>query len=62
MLSSGNSGWKPNQQKYATAGSIAGPWTPMTDIGDDTGYGSQTTFVLPVQGSSGTSYLYMGDR
>ncbi|WP_371574358.1 RICIN domain-containing protein [Streptomyces sp. NBC_01314] len=62
MLTSGNSGWKPNQQRYATATSIAGPWTAMSDIGDATGYGSQTTFVLPVQGTSGTSYLYMGDR
>ncbi|MFE7835152.1 RICIN domain-containing protein [Streptomyces sp. NPDC057474] len=62
MLTSGNSGWSPNQQRYATATSIAGPWTAMTDIGDATGYGSQTTFVLPVQGTSGTSYLYMGDR
>ncbi|WP_328432403.1 RICIN domain-containing protein [Streptomyces sp. NBC_00453] len=62
MLTSANSGWKPNQQRYATATSIAGPWTAMTDVGDATGYGSQTTFVLPVQGTSGTSYLYMGDR
>ncbi|MGP4046158.1 RICIN domain-containing protein [Streptomyces sp. 2A115] len=62
MLTSGNSGWKPNQQRYATATSIAGPWTAMADTGDATGYGSQTTFVLPVQGTSGTSYLYMGDR
>ncbi|MGY1496852.1 RICIN domain-containing protein [Streptomyces sp. QTS52] len=62
MLTSANSGWKPNQQKYATATSIVGPWTAMTDIGDATGYGSQTTFVLPVQGTSGTSYLYLGDR
>ncbi|MDX3129445.1 RICIN domain-containing protein [Streptomyces europaeiscabiei] len=62
MLTSGNSGWKPNQQKYATATSVAGPWTTMAEIGDDTGYGSQTTFVLPVQGTTGTSYLYMGDR
>jgi hypothetical protein len=62
MLTSANSGWKPNQQRYATATSIAGPWTTMTDVGDATGYGSQTTFVLPVQGTSGTSYLYMGDR
>ncbi|MEU9919014.1 RICIN domain-containing protein [Streptomyces sp. NPDC051001] len=62
MLTSGNSGWEPNQQQYATATSIAGPWTPMASVGDPTGYGSQTTFVLPIQGTSGTSYLYMGDR
>ncbi|MFF7521656.1 RICIN domain-containing protein [Streptomyces pseudovenezuelae] len=62
MLTSGNSGWSPNQQKYATATSITGPWTAMTEVGDATAYGSQTAFVLPVQGTSGTSYLYLGDR
>jgi hypothetical protein len=62
MLSSGNSGWSPNQQRYSTATSITGPWTAPVDLGDATGYGSQTTYVLPVQGTSGTSYLYLGDR
>ncbi|MEW1616522.1 MULTISPECIES: RICIN domain-containing protein [unclassified Streptomyces] len=62
MLTSGNSGWDPNQQRYSTATSLAGPWTPMADVGDSKGYESQTAFVLPVQGTSGTSYLYMGDR
>ncbi|MDQ0948787.1 hypothetical protein QFZ24_002710 [Streptomyces phaeochromogenes] len=62
MLTSGATGWNPNQQQYATATSIAGPWTAMTNVGDSTTYGSQTAYVLPVQGSSGTSYLYMGDR
>lgn len=62
MLTSGTSGWNPNQQKYATAESLAGPWSEMKDVGNDTAYGSQTAFVLPVQGSSATSYLYMGDR
>ncbi|MEU2280756.1 RICIN domain-containing protein [Streptomyces sp. NPDC013178] len=62
MLTSGATGWNPNQQQYATATSIAGPWTAMTNVGDATTYGSQTAYVLPVQGSSGTSYLYMGDR
>ncbi|MCX3287742.1 RICIN domain-containing protein [Streptomyces sp. NEAU-H22] len=62
MLTSGATGWNPNQQQYATATSIAGPWTAMKNIGDATTYGSQTAFVLPVQGTSGTSYLYLGDR
>ncbi|MET7779815.1 RICIN domain-containing protein [Streptomyces sp. NPDC005388] len=62
MLTSSTSGWNPNQQKYATATSLAGPWTAMADVGDATAYGSQTAFVLPVQGTSGTSYLYLGDR
>ncbi|WP_210584467.1 RICIN domain-containing protein [Streptomyces sp. GESEQ-35] len=62
MLTSGATGWSPNQQQYATATSLAGPWSAMTNVGDSTAYGSQTAYVLPVQGSSGTSYLYLGDR
>ncbi|WSQ12618.1 RICIN domain-containing protein [Streptomyces sp. NBC_01231] len=62
MLTSGATGWSPNQQQYATATSLSGPWSAMTNVGDSTAYGSQTAYVLPVQGSSGTSYLYMGDR
>jgi hypothetical protein len=34
----------------------------MADVGDSTTYNSQTAYVLPLQGTSGTSYLYMGDR
>ncbi|NBM19019.1 RICIN domain-containing protein [Streptomyces sp. GC420] len=62
MLTSGATGWSPNQQQYATAASPAGPWSAMRNVGDSTGYGSQTTYVLPVQGAGATSYLYLGDR
>lgn len=62
MLTSANSGWKPNQQRYATATSFAGPWTAMTEVGNDTAYGSQTAYVLPIQGTSGTSYLSVGSQ
>ncbi|GAA2314572.1 RICIN domain-containing protein [Streptomyces violaceusniger] len=62
MLTSGATGWNPNQQQYATATSLAGPWSAMRDVGDATAYGSQTAYVLPVQGSGTTSYLYLGDR
>lgn len=62
MLTSGTSYWDPNQQKYASAPSLAGPWTPMRDVGNQDGHQSQTTFVLPVEGSGTTSYLYLGDR
>ncbi|MBC9731487.1 RICIN domain-containing protein [Streptomyces sp. TRM68367] len=62
MLTSGATGWNPNQQQYATATNLAGPWSAMRNVGDSTAYGSQTAYVLPVQGSSGTSYLYLGDR
>ncbi|MER6349410.1 RICIN domain-containing protein [Streptomyces sp. NPDC001595] len=62
MLTSGATGWSPNQQQYATATNLAGPWSSMANVGDTTAYGSQTAYVLPVQGSSATSYLYLGDR
>ncbi|WP_306324447.1 RICIN domain-containing protein [Streptomyces venezuelae] len=62
LLTSGATGWAPNQQKYATATSVTGTWSGLKDVGDWNTYGSQTAYVLPVQGTSGTSYLYMGDR
>ncbi|MFG2823485.1 RICIN domain-containing protein [Kitasatospora sp. NPDC048365] len=62
LLTSGATGWAPNQQMYATASSVTGSWSGLSDIGDGVTYGSQTAYVLPVQGTSGTGYLYMGDR
>ncbi|MEV6303333.1 RICIN domain-containing protein [Actinoplanes sp. NPDC051861] len=58
LLTSGATGWSPNQAKYATASSISGPWTGWTNVGDGTTFRSQPTYVLQV----GNSYLYMGDR
>lgn len=62
LLTSGATGWSPNQAKYATASSISGPWTGWANVGDGTTFNSQPAYVLPIQGSSTTSYLYMGDR
>ncbi|MEV6790774.1 RICIN domain-containing protein [Streptomyces sp. NPDC051320] len=57
-------GWSLNDNVYATATSLSGPWSSFRDFaaaGTHT-YGSQTANVITVQGSSGTSYLYAGDR
>ncbi|MEU0403266.1 RICIN domain-containing protein, partial [Streptomyces sp. NPDC006197] len=62
LLTSWATGWAPNQQKYATATSVTGSWSGLKDVGNSTTYRSQTAYVLPVQGTNGTSYLYMGDR
>lgn len=62
MLTSGATGWSPNQAQYATATSVSGPWSSMRNVGDSTMYGSQSAYVLPIQGSQTTSYLYLGDR
>ncbi|MFI0353159.1 RICIN domain-containing protein [Actinomadura sp. 9N407] len=62
IVSSGVTGWQPNQAKYTSARRITGPWSRHSNIGDSIAYGSQAASVLPVQGSTTTSYLYMGDR
>ncbi|WP_437948424.1 RICIN domain-containing protein [Sorangium sp. So ce296] len=62
LLTSGATGWDPNQAKYATSRSLERGWSTMTNVADGTTYHSQSTYVLPVQGSAGTAYLYMGDR
>jgi len=62
LITSGATGWSPNQAKYATATSIEGTWSGLTNLGNANTYNSQPAFVIPITGSSGTSYLYMGDR
>lgn len=62
LLTSGATGWNPNQARYATSRSIDRGWSEMTNVADGNTFYSQPTFVLPVQGSEGTSYLYLGDR
>ena len=62
LVTSGATGWSPNQQKYATSTGIASGWSALTNFGDGVCFYSQTAYVLPVQGSSTTSFLYLGDR
>ncbi|WP_411350327.1 RICIN domain-containing protein [Paenibacillus sp. WLX2291] len=62
LITSGATGWNPNQAKYATASSITGTWSGLSNFADSTTYGSQSAYVVPVEGSQTTSYLYMGDR
>jgi hypothetical protein len=57
-------GWSTNDNQYATASSITGTWSSFRSFapsGTNT-CNSQTTAILPVSGSSTTSYLYLGDR
>jgi len=62
LLTSAATGWDPNQAQYATSSSLISGWSGWANVGDSTTFYSQSTFVVPVQGSSGTAYLYMGDR
>ncbi len=64
LLGSHLTGWATNDNVYASATSLSGPWSGFTNVapaGTST-YNSQTSFLLPVTGSAGTSYVYIGDR
>ena len=62
-IGSALTGWSPNPNKYATAKSLAGPWSEFKDIappGKNT-YGSQSTLLLKITGTKTTSVIFMGD-
>ncbi|WP_027295355.1 family 43 glycosylhydrolase [Robinsoniella sp. KNHs210] len=65
VVTSGCTGWSPNQAKYAVADTPMGPWTeigdPCTDWGSGTTYDTQSTCVFPVDAENG-KFIYMGDR
>jgi len=64
LLASHLTGWATNDNVYATASSLAGPWSPFRNFaaaGTNT-YNSQTANIITVQGSSATTYIYAGDR
>ena len=65
LLSSGCTGWDPNQAELAVAESIMGPWTvlgnPCTGPDADKTFYGQSTYVQPVYGKKGL-YIAMFDR
>ena len=62
LFTSGCTGWTPNQAKYAYSTSLSSGWSGLNNIGDSTTYSSQSAFIIPVSGSTTTTYLYTGDR
>ncbi|MEA5455247.1 hypothetical protein SPF06_10985 [Sinomonas sp. JGH33] len=57
-------GWSTNDNRYATAASLASPWSEWRDFapaGSAT-FDSQTSVVVPVHGSEQISFVYVGDR
>src|SRR5437762_3336363 len=57
-------GWSTNDNEYATATSLSGPWSAFrtfAPVGSHT-FNSQTSTIIPVTGSAATSYVYVGDR
>ncbi|MCB1129491.1 MAG: family 43 glycosylhydrolase [Verrucomicrobiae bacterium] len=63
-LGSGLTAWERNDNYYFTAKSLVGPWKKRGYIAPKgkLTWNSQTTFVLPIKGSQGTTFMYMGDR
>jgi hypothetical protein len=64
LLASHLSGWSANDNVYATATSLSGTWSSFRTFapaGTNT-YTTQTANIITVAGSSGTTYLYAGDR
>ncbi len=62
IVNSAATNWDPNQQKFSTATSMQGPWSALANVGDATGFDTQTAFIIPVQGTKTTTYIYAGDR
>lgn len=64
FLGSHLSSWEKNDNYYFTASSLKGPWVPRGLFAPEgtLTWNSQTTFVLPIEGSKETTYLFMGDR
>lgn len=64
LLSSGCTGWAPNQSSWASATALDGTWTPRHPFGDQTTYRSQPTWVLSLYNADTgeDTYWYLGDR
>lgn len=64
MITSGCTGWAPNEARSMSAQNIMGPWkslgnpavgvNPHNQLGPEKTWGGQSTFILPVRGKPGT--------
>jgi hypothetical protein len=73
MISSNQTGWYPNQARYAYTKNLSNPdgWhfkkegnaqMPANYLGNNTTFYSQATNVITVNGTKQTSYIYVGDH
>tara|TARA_B110000902_G_scaffold267086_1_gene358107 strand:+ start:7059 stop:9668 length:2610 start_codon:yes stop_codon:yes gene_type:complete len=65
LTTSGKTSWRPNQQKYAYAQYLAGPWSEMINLGDSTAYHSQlfsTAKVTATDGSGAAARIFSATR
>ncbi len=64
IIGSHLTGWRSNPDVYATAQSLAGPWSKFRNIAPPrtNTYNSQSGFLLKIHGTQATTVIYMGDR
>ena len=57
-------GWQANSNVYASAPSLAGPWTEFQNIAppETNTYDSQSSMLVKVVGTRQTTVIYVGDR
>lgn len=71
IITSGQSGWLPNEARYSYTSDLTDPtgWkteatgkSPFAAIGNNSTFYSQPTNIMQINGSKGTTLVYMGDR
>ena len=64
MITSGCTGWAPNEARMFSAPTIEGPWTqhpnPCLGPQQEITFGGQSTYILPVAGKE-NAYIFMAD-
>ena len=57
-------GWRPNPNVYATAPSLAGPWSEFKDLAppQTNTFGAQSAFLLNVHGTRTDTVVFVGDQ
>ncbi len=63
VIGSELTGWRANPNKYATAKSLAGPWSEFRDIAppEKNTYGAQSTMLVKISGAKTNCVIFMGD-
>ena len=65
IVSSGCTGWDPNEALYAVSDSMLGDWkemgNPCVGEGSETTFMAQSTYILPL-GEDGDRFVFMADR
>jgi hypothetical protein len=63
VIGSHMTGWRPNPNVYATAPTLAGPWTSFENLAPAAAnnYDSQSTTLLTVKGAKKTAVIFLGD-